>query len=173
MQILSFILSALGTASLIISFIVKGKKMGLILFLVAMANLLVAVSYLIDGSINGACSCALGAVIAVINYFFSKAEKRVPTFLLAIYILAFAVLNFAAGGFCINSLLVVAATSAFVLGIAAQNGKAYRACALFNVILWCAYDILTRSHAALASHAIQLVMLLFGIFINDRKKENK
>ena len=62
MDILAYVLSFLGTVSIIASSLVKGKNMKVILSLVFTANVLVAISYLVGGSgINGAISCFVGA----------------------------------------------------------------------------------------------------------------
>ena len=54
MEILSYILSLLGMASMITASLIKGEKMKKTLFFVFCANALIATSYLVGGSgLNG------------------------------------------------------------------------------------------------------------------------
>ena len=100
MEILSYILSLSGLASMILASLIKGEKMKKILFFVFCGNVLVATSYLVGGSgFNGAASCYIGGIQAIINYFFDSKNKPLPKWLIAIYCVAFIACNLAVGGF--------------------------------------------------------------------------
>lgn len=175
MQILAYVLSFLGLASMIAASLIKGKRMKLILFFVFCGNALVATSYLVGGSgINGAAACYLGAVQTLINYFFDSKGKALPKWLIAIYAVSIIVLNiWVARGISALGILVIVASLTFILCIGQKNGAKYRFWTIVNMLLWCTYDILSRSYSVLASHIPQLLFTVAGMIIHDRKKSQK
>ena len=176
MQILSYVLSFLGLVSMIVASLIKSGNMKKILFLVFCGNFLVAVSYLVGGSgINGAASCFLGAAQTVVNYFFESKGKPIPKWLTVIYALSFVVLNLAVSGFNIELLTVIAivATLSFVMSIGQGNVAKYRFWIVVNSVLWCTYDILSKSYSALATHVPLLIFTVAGMIIHDRKSKKE
>ncbi len=172
MQILSYVLSLLGLVSMILASLIKGQNMKKILFFVFCGNVLVATSYLIGGSgINGAASCYLGGIQAIINYFFDSKNKPLPHWLVAVYAIAFIALNLAVGGFSALGILAIVASLTFIMCIGQKNGAKYRFWTIVNMILWCVYDILSKSYGALATHIPLLVFTVVGMLIHDKKKE--
>lgn len=174
MDILSTVLSTLGLVSMIISFLIKGKNMKKILFFVSLANILVAASYFVGGSgINGVASCCLGAIQAIINYFFESKNKPLPKWLVVIYGLSFVIVNLVVSGFNGLSVLAIFATLAFVMCIGQKNGAKYRFWTIINIVLWCLYDFISGSYSVLITHIPELVFVLVGVLIHDRKKKDK
>jgi len=174
MQILSYVLSILGLISLILTTLAKGEKMKSILFLLFCGNFLYATSYLVGGSgINGAASCYLGAVLSIINYFFESKNKPVPKWLIAIYAISFITLNIWVGGISPLVFIAIAATLVFIMCIGQKNGAKYRFWTIINLLLWCLYDVLSKSYGALTAHLIQVVFTILGMIIHDRKKKIK
>lgn len=170
MEILSYILSLLGLASMIIASLVKGEKMKKILFFVFCGNVLVATSYLVGGSgFNGAASCYIGGIQAIINYFFDSKNKPLPKWLVAIYALAFIVCNLVVGGFEPLVILAIVASLTFVMCIGQTSGAKYRFWTIINIGLWCLYDILSESYSALITHVVLLVFTIVGMIAHDRK----
>lgn len=173
MQVFSYILSLMGLASAITASLLKGKNMKKILFFVFCSNILVAVSYLLAGSgINGAASCFLGGVQAIINYFFESKNKPLPKWLVAIYAVAFIALNLAVGGFNAIGALAIVASLSFVMCIGQKSGAKYRFWTIVNSVLWCLYDILSKSFGALATHVTLLAFTVIGMIIHDKKKQS-
>lgn len=171
MQILSYILSTLGLLSMISASLIKGEKMKQILFLVSCANIFVATSYLVGGQgINGAAACYLGAVQTIINYFFDSKNKKIPNWLISIYAISIVSLNiWVAGGITALGILVIVASLCFVLCINQKNGAKYRIWSFINISLWCIYDVLSGSFSALITHSPQLIFLIAGMIIHDKK----
>jgi hypothetical protein len=171
LDILAYILSFLGTVSIIASCLVKGKNMKVILSLVFAANVFVAVGYLVGGDgINGAISCFIGAAQAFINYFFERKNKSVPIWLIVIYCVAFAAFNLACG-FSIPCLVAILASMTFVMCIGQKSGAKYRFWTIFNIVLWCLFDVLSHAYPALLmTHIPQLLFTVLGILIYDRKR---
>ena len=171
MQILSYVLSLLGLASMIAASLIKGQNMKKILFFVFCGNILVAVSYLFGGSgINGAASCFLGGAQAIINYFFDSKNKPLPKWLVAIYALSFIVLNLAVGGFSAIGILAIVASLTFIMCIGQKSGAKYRFWTIVNNVLWCLYDIFSKSFGALATHIPLMIFTIVGMIIHDKKK---
>ena len=170
MQILSYILSLAGLASMIVASLIKGKNMKTILLFVFMGNMFVATSYLITDSINGAVSCYIGAAQTIINYFFDKKKKPLPRWLIASYAVAFVVLNLMTG-FSWLCVLAIVASLTFILCIGQKVGSKYRFWTLVNMGLWCLYDILSGSFGVLFTHGTQLVFAVIGMIIHDRNSK--
>ena len=174
MQILSYVLSFAGLASMILASLVKGQDMKKILMFVFMGNVLVATSYLLAGNgINGAASCYLGALQSIINYFYDRKMKPLPNWLIAAYAIAFVALNLAVSGVSPLGILAIVASLTFIMCIGQKNGKKYRFWTLVNMGLWCTYDVSFGSFGALFTHGIQIVFAVAGMIIHDREKQAK
>lgn len=170
MENLSYILSLLGLASMIIASLIKGEKMKKILFFIFCGNILVATSYLVGGSgFNGAASCYIGGIQAIINYFFDSKNKPLPKWLVAIYALAFVVCNLVVGGFKPLVILAIVASLTFVMCIGQTSGAKYRFWTIINIGLWCLYDIFSKSYSALITHGVLLVFTIIGMIVHDKK----
>ena len=174
MQTLSFGLSTLGLVSMIAASLIKGRKMKLILFFVFCSNVLFATSYLLAGSgINGAASCYLGGLQAIINYFFDSKGKPLPKWLVALYALGFVAVNLVFGGFNGLTVLAIVASLSFVMCIGQKSGAKYCFWVIVNSILWCIYDLISKSYGAFVSHIVLLGFTVVGMIIHDRKKGNE
>ena len=181
MIILSYILNVLGIAFIILSSLVKGEKMTAILILLSSGNLLIALGYLSAGSgINGAASCFAGFFITLVNFCFTSKGKQVPKWLAVLYAIGLVALNLFVGGINIHTFIAIAACLVFIAGIFQSNGKGYRLFTILNILLWCTYDLTTKTYSALLSHSIQLAFALVGILAHDvlkiklpKKKKNK
>ncbi len=174
MQIISYVLSLLGLASMIIASLVKGKNMKTILILVFLGNVLVATSYLVGGTgINGAVSCYIGGAQCIINYFYDSKKIPLPKWLICIYAVAFIALNLIFGGFSPLGLLAIAASLVFIMCIGQENGYKYRFWTIVNMAMWCLYDVLSGSYGALFTHGAQLFFAVVGILIHDLTKPQK
>lgn len=171
MKALSFVCSILGLVSMIVASLIKGKGMKTILFFVFCGNMLVAVSYLLGGQgINGAASCFVGSAQAIINYFFDSKNKPLPKWLVAVYAVAFIAVNIiVSGGFSWLGGLAIIASLTFIMCIGQKSGARYRFWTIVNMLLWCLYDLLSRSYGALTSHIPLLLFTVAGMIIHDRK----
>ncbi|MBE7039740.1 MAG: YgjV family protein [Ruminococcaceae bacterium] len=171
MQTLPFVFSFLGLLSMILASLTKGEKMKLILFFVFCGNILVAMSYLLDGrGLNGAAACFLGAVQTLINYFFDSKGKILPKWLLILYAIAIIVLNvWVTKGVTTLSALVIIASLTFIMCIGQPNGARYRFWTIVNMVLWCSYDLIAPAYPSLITHIPLLIFTVVGMVIHDRK----
>ena len=168
---MSYILSGLGLAVLIVASLIKGETIKKTLYLVLAGNLLVATSYLFtDNGINGAVSSYIGSIQALINLFYAKKNKNIPVWLLAVYALSFIVANFAVLKDAIG-VIALLATLCFVGCVSSETGKGYRIWQAANNLLWILYDILSASYGPLVTHTILCLFTMAGILYNDCRKK--
>ncbi len=169
---MSYLLSTLGLAVLIVASFIKGETIKKTLYLVLAGNLLVATSYLFtDNGVNGAISSYIGSAQALINIFFAKRNKKIPVWLLVVYALSFIVANFAVLSDAIG-IVALMATLCFVGCVSSKTGTGYRIWQTANNLLWILYDILSASYGPLVTHSVLCLFTLAGILWNDlRKKE--
>lgn len=166
---ISMVLSLGGLVSMILASTVKTKSMRLILTFVFFGNFLVATSYLIDGNNNGAACCYIGAVQALINYFFDKKDMPIPKWLVVIYAAVIVGINLAVLTEILDLLAIIASLT-FILCIGQSNGAKYRFWTIVNMVLWITYDIIKGSYAALFTHVSLLLFTILGKLIHDRKR---
>ncbi len=169
---MSYLLSGLGLAVLIVASLIKGETIKKTLYLVLAGNLLVATSYLFtDNGVNGAISSYIGSIQALINIFFAKKNKKIPVWLLVVYALSFIVANFAVLSDSVG-IVALMATLCFVGCVSSKTGTGYRLWQLANNLLWILYDILSASYGPLVTHSVLCLFTMAGILWNDlRKKE--
>lgn len=165
------ILSISGLIAFVVASMIKGEKIKKNLFFVFTGSVLVGSSYLFTPlGINGAVSSFIGAAQAVINYFFSVKDKKIPIWLILLYVMAFLGINLAVIESSIG-ILALMASLCFVGSISAKNGKWYRIWQVINSSLWISYDFLSGSTGPLVTHSVLLCFTVIGMFINDFKKQ--
>jgi len=156
---------------MVVASLLKGENMKKILLFVFLGNFLVGASYLLDGTgLNGAASCLLGSLQAIVSYYFDSKKLPLPKWVIALYALSFIVLNLVVGGFAPLTFLAIVATMTFIAGIGQKSGAKYRFWTLANLLLWLTYDIISKSSGALVSHILILLFNVAGMVIHDRKK---
>ena len=170
METISYILSLASMIASITASLSKGKNMKAILFLLFMANILIASSYLCVQNYNGAVICFIGGIQALINYFFDKKNKKLPLWLILVYALSSFVANLMVFSHIVDIMAILASLT-YVMCIAQKDGKGYRIWYISNGVIWCLYDILKGSYGPLTSHVIMLLFALVGMIIHDRKKK--
>ena len=125
-----------------------------------LGNLLVGISYLLVVKWSGAAICFVACVQVLINYCFDVKQKKLPIWLVLVYMVLFGSVNivsFAAWYDCFSLI----AAMIFVLSIAQSNTKYYRLLYISNSMMWIIYDLFAGAYANLFTH----VALFFGISI--------
>ncbi|MBR5239512.1 MAG: YgjV family protein [Clostridia bacterium] len=170
---MSYILSGIGLAVLIVASLIKGETIKKTLYLVLAGNLLVATSYLFtDNGVNGAISSYIGSIQALINIFYTKKNKNVPVWLLVVYALSFIVANIAVLKDAVG-IIALLATLCFVGCVSSKTGKGYRVWQAANNLLWILYDVLSYSYGPLVTHTVLCLFTVAGILWNDCRKTKK
>ena len=175
MQILSHVLSILSLLSLLAASVTKGERMRRILFLIFLGNVLLAASYFAGGEgINAAASCCLGAVQSIVNYTFTSRGKRVPAWLLALYMVAFVILNlWVSGGISLPVVLVLIGCFTFIMCIAQSSGLWYRIWSISNALVYLVYDLVTASYGAVITHVVLLLFAVGALLFLDLKLQRR
>lgn len=170
MLYISYILSAITTVlGLIEPF---GKNMRTILFLNFTGNALIAISYLLTGNMSGAAICFVACTQVLINFIFDVKEKKIPVWLVVIYIISFLSVNLLTFGVWYD-IFSLAAAVILVLSVAQSAAKHYRILYFFNSTVWILYDFLAGAYGPLFTHIILFVATLLSIIIRDRKTISK
>ena len=170
METLAFLFSATGTVCVCVPPLLKGKRMGLILFLLSLGNTLVAISYFLTGAYNGGVSCAIGAVQTTINFFFERKEKPIPKWLIGIYAAAFIGINLLVYTQPAD-LIAILACLTFIGCVGQKTGKSYRLWAICNCVLWLTYDLVSHAYGPVFTHSFMLALTLLGAFLHDRENQ--
>ncbi len=171
MQTVAYVLSLLGLVCCITSMLIKGNKIWFNLLFVFLGNLLVAISYLLEGNgINGSASCFIGAVQSIVSFAYQRKQLPLPKWMPAIYAAAFTGINLYLGGFNFFCLLAIVASLSFVMCVIQNNGAKYRFWAVVNGCLWALYDLLTKSYSALFTHVVLLGFTIVGVLMHDVKR---
>ncbi len=172
METVSYILSITSLVSMIISSLLKGRNMKKILFFVFLGNALMALSYLLIGNEAGAVSCFIGAAMAIINSYFDSHNRKIPIWLLLLYIAAPTAANLMVYTGPVDILPIIASLS-FVMCVLQKNGKQYRFWTIINMALWITFDILKASYGPLTTHIILTAFTVAGMLIHDMKERSK
>lgn len=147
-----------------------GKTMRTILVFNFAGNFLAGVNYFLSRSISGAGICAVACVQVIINYLFNSKNKKVPTWLILVYALAFLLVNL--GTFSVwYDIFSLLAPMLFVLSVAQSRAKYYRILYASNSTLWIFYDIFAKSYGNLLTHVILFLATSAAMFVRDRKKK--
>lgn len=168
MLIVAYIFSAITTVlGLIEPF---GKNMKTILAFNFTGNALIALSYLLTGEMSGAAICFVACAQVLINFIFDVKEKKVPAWLVAVYMVAFLSVNMLTFANWYDIFAMVAAVF-FVLSVAQSAAKYYRILYFLNSTVWILYDFLAGAYGPLATHIVLFVATLISIAIRDKKKQ--
>ncbi|MBE7040416.1 MAG: YgjV family protein [Ruminococcaceae bacterium] len=172
MELSAYILSILALVMMTLPSALKGKNMKGILVLLCLGNAMMGTSYLLEGSINGAVSSYIGVLTTAINFTFEVKNKPIPKWLIGTYMGVSVVMNVAAsGGVDLSMLLVIGAAIAYQMSVTRKSGAQYRIWILFNILLWCVYDVVSESYGALITHGVQLGINIVSMLVYDRKTQ--
>lgn len=170
---ISYILSITATVLGIIE--PFGKKMSTVLAFNFTGNLIVGISYLLaggDGALAGAAICFVACIQVFINYSYTRHEKRIPNFLLAVYLVVFIAVNLVVFKAWYD-ILALAAAVCYVFSISQQKPATYRILYCLNSTLWIVYDFMAGAYGNLSTHIALAVFTLVSMFVNDRKNKKE
>ena len=175
MGIMAYLCSGLSFASSVGSTMVKGegkKQLGFMLLLSFFSNLFAGLGYLFNtAGINGAVSCCLGCIVAIVNYFFRIENKPIPKIMLIFYYIGFFVINIMNRNTFVLTVIAILATFSFVVNLSQKDGKKFRLWKIVNNLLWLSYDIISKSYNQILLHVAIIVFTGLSSMYFDRKKE--
>lgn len=148
------------------------KKMRAVLIFNFLGNFLVGLSYVLVKTYNGAAICLVACIQVCINYFFDIKGKKVPAYLIVIYLIAFVLVNLISFAAWYDIIALLAAIC-FVISVAQPDPKYYRILFISNSGLWIVYDFLAKAYGNLFTHTALFVATFVAICVRDIKDKNK
>ena len=168
---LPLVISVFSTACIVSTSYLRDVKK--ILILLATANLAIAISYFLQKSYNGAISCTIGAVTAIVSGVYDIKGKEIPLFVSILYGVAFTIANLFAWEAWHTTGIVIIASLMFAISTIQKTGTMYRVWTMGNILLWITYDIITESGASLVSHLITFTFITSGMIIDIVKSKGQ
>ena len=138
------------------------KNMTMILVLELVANLLVALSYILLGGFSGSYVCLIACVQTGISYVYAKKSKKMSNWLTVIFIVAYIVASLAAYRRPADVLSGIAAVT-FALAVAQSKAAGYRVFMSTNSLLWIIYDLVIGAFTMIITHGLLLVSLIIAM----------
>ncbi len=178
---LSLIFGYTATIISIIGF--QLKKQWQIILSQCLANLLVALSYIVLdlSNMSGGIVCMVGALHTFINFLFFRRDRMPPKVIKYIFLILYlssAALTISLAGevhFPYDFIPPVASIF-FLLGVSTKKPKTTRALFFVNILFWITYDLIASpiALANLCTHLLTFASLVAGIIRYDilKKKEN-
>lgn len=177
---LSLIFGYTATIISIIGF--QLKKQWQIILSQCLANLLVALSYIVldISKISGGIVCIVGALQTFINFLFFRRDQMPPKVLK----LVFLVLYLSASAFTLSlagkisfpyDFIPPVASIFFLLGVSTKTPKVTRALFFINILFWIIYDLIASpiALANLCTHLLTFTSLVAGIIRYDILKKDE
>lgn len=165
MQVILFILSASGLACAVIAGQVKTIKS--VLFFEILANLFMAVNFLLGDGLVGSLTCFIASLQTAFNYYFRKNDTSLHSWSLVMFSVLYifsAVLSWNG----IKSVFPLISIGIFEWAVFSKVTY-YRYLKFVSNGAWIAYSILIKNYSALLTYVILFVSLLISI-IRYRKK---
>ena len=170
MTSISYVLSLVATVlGLIEPF---GKNMKTILAFNFTGNLLVGLSYFLIGEMSGASICFVACVQVMINFIFDVKERKIPLWLIVVYMIAFLSVNLLTFANWYDA-FALAASALFVVSVAQSDAKYYRVLYFLNSTVWILYDFLSGAYGNLFTHIVLFIATLISIVLRDRKQKKQ
>lgn len=144
---------------------VQQKSVKKMLIAGAVGNLLIGVSYLMQGGLSSFWLCMIGNVNVVINLYYLERGKKNPWSIT----LAFIGINFISTLLSWTGWLSLVPFVAGLCGTIAcrqQKPKFYRLFMLFNTAIWCGYDICLMAWTSALVHGSLFTSTAVGVFRN-------
>lgn len=170
MNILAQVIGLIASIIMIGAIQVKSKK-NLYLILNIIAKTLYGINFIILGAYSGTITQAIGLVITIVAYVYTKKSSVVPKFLTIIFI----IVTLIGGIFTYNniySLMAIGCGITYALIVASKNMKNIRKLNLIQAFLWIIYNFVVKAYTSSISSAFVFVSTLIAIFRYDILKKS-
>lgn len=170
MNIVSQVFGFLGVLSNIIGVQFKDKKN--IMFAFIIANIFFALCFGLLKSYSGMVISLFAVIQTIINYFFDKNNKKIPIYLIVIYI----VISLVCGVFTYKAaldILPIVCSVLYTISVIQTKENRIRIITLINVILWTLYDFLVGAYTAGANSIFLTISTFIAIIRYDILKKSK
>ena len=162
------VIGLFGMAANTLAVQLKQKKQILLAFIAG--AFLWAASMAVLGAWAGAVSCVISGVLTIINYFFEKKERPLPTWLLGVFIALVSGAGMMTYG-QIYDVLPVVGSVAYILSIAQKKESRIRKIMIVNTAAWVIYNIMVAAYVGLFSNVVFLISTVTAMIRLDFKKE--
>lgn len=165
------IFGIMGIIFSVLSMQMKTKKNIMIMLL--LLNLASALNFLFLDSLSGSLVCFFAVIETFINYLFDSKNKKVPIYVIGIYV----VINIALGLSSYHSLLdilPIVCALLYCATICMQKESNIRKLMFANQSLWLVYDIIVKAYMFSISNVLTLVSIVISMIRFDyRGSKNK
>ena len=164
------IFGVLGIIFSVISMQMKTKKSIMIALL--LLNLASALNFLFLESYSGSLVCFFAVIETFINYLFDKNNKKVPLYLIAIYV----VVNIALGVYSYTKpldIIPVVCALIYCLTVCTKKESNIRKEMFVNQTLWLIYDLIVKAYMFSISNILTLISIVISMIRFKDFKKNK
>lgn len=137
-----------------------------------LANFLHATNLCLLGGYSAAIINIVAGIQTFINYFFDKKEKKIPNWLVIIYL----IVSVSLAGLTVSSgidVIPIICAISYIMLITVQKEATIRKLSLLNEGLWLIYDIIIQNYAVALFDFMIVVSTLIGMYRYDFKKEGE
>ena len=167
--ILAQVFGVLGIVFSVLSMQMKTKKNIMIMLL--LLSLASALNFLFLNSMSGCLICFFAVIETLINYQFDSRNKRVPLYIIAIYV----IINIILGIYSYHGLLdiiPIVCALLFCATVCTSKESNIRKIMFSNQSLWLIYDLIVKAYMFSISNILTLISIIISYFRFDYKKKH-
>ena len=168
--IIAQIFGILGIIFSVLSMQMNTKKRIMIMLLCL--NLASALNFLFLNSLSGALVCFFGVIETFVNYLFDSKGKKVPLYVIAIYVVVNLALGISSYHGPLDILPIVCALL-YCATVCTKKESNIRKIMFANQSIWLIYDIIVKAYMFSISNILTLISIIISYFRYDYKKEGK
>ena len=159
----------IGIIFSVLSMQMKTKKNIMIMLLGL--NLASALNFLFLDSFSGSLVCFFAVLETFINYLFDSKNKKVPIYIIVIYVIVNLVLGFSTFKSFLD-IIPVACALLFCATVCTNKESNIRKLMFGNQSLWLIYDIIVKAYMFSISNILTLISIIISFYRFDFKKRN-
>ena len=168
--VIAQIFGVIGIIFSVLSMQMKTKK-NIMLMLLGL-NLASALNFLFLDSMSGALVCFFGIVETVVNYIFDSKNKKVPTYVIAFYIVVNLILGISSYHSPLDIIPIVCALL-YCATVCTSKESNIRKLMFGNQSLWLVYDIIVKAYMFSISNILTLISIIIAMYRYDYNKKKK
>ena len=168
--VIAQIFGVLGIIFSVLSMQMNTKKRIMIMLLCL--NLASALNFLFLNSLSGALVCFFGVIETFVNYLFDSKGKKVPLYVIAIYVVVNLALGISSYHGPLDILPIVCALL-YCATVCTKKESNIRKIMFANQSIWLIYDIIVKAYMFSISNILTLISIIISYFRYDYKKEGK
>lgn len=168
--VIAQIFGIIGIIFSVLSMQMKTKKNIMIMLLGL--NLASALNFLFLNSFSGSLICFFAVLETFINYLFDSKNKKVPIYVIAVYVIINLALGFSTYKTLLD-LIPIACALLFCATVCTKKESTIRKLMFANQSLWLAYDIIVKAYMFSISNILTLISIIISYYRFDYRKKSK